>query len=136
LDPIFEKLDKRKAIIFFHPSSCHITVGTGEAATVEIVNPIPRLVRPMMEFMFDSTRAVANMLLLGTAQRCSDITFVVCHCGPALAPLFERIVGFSKLMKAGGLTLTVEEATAVILDRFYFDLAGFPFPTLIRVYCS
>jgi 6-methylsalicylate decarboxylase len=132
LNSVFEKLNKRKAIVFFHPTSCHITIGEGEAATVEVVNPQPRLVRPMMEFMFDSTRAVANLLLSGTAQRCSDITFVVCHCGAALAPLFERIVGFSKLMRAGGITLTVKEATAVIQNRFYFDLAGFPFPTQIQ----
>ena len=99
LEPVFERLNERKAIVFFHPTSCHITTGTAEAATVELVNPQPRLVRPMMEFMFDSTRAVANLLLFGTAQRCSDITFVVCHCGAALAPLLERIVGFSKLMR-------------------------------------
>lgn len=137
LDPVFDRLSARRAIVFLHPTSCHYvrSVGAGSATVVETVHPLPQHPAPMMEFMFDSTRAVSNLLLSGTVTRCSGITFLACHCGATLPPMLERIAAFGKILDSGNedaLAPTAEEIKSILRTRFYFDLAGFPFPDQIH----
>ena len=53
-DPLYAELNRRRAVMFMHPTSptcpCCQTLPLG-------------FPRPMIEFMFETTRAVANMLL-------------------------------------------------------------------------
>ena len=44
----------------------------------------------LLEFPFDTTRAVASLTFSGTLDRCSQIMFIVPHCGGTL-PLAERV---------------------------------------------
>ncbi|KAL1964781.1 hypothetical protein VTN77DRAFT_6648 [Rasamsonia byssochlamydoides] len=144
LDPVFDLLSTRKAVVFLHPTSCHIVrtggVGSGEsgsasvsaATVVETVNPIPHHPAPMLEFMFDTTRAISNLLLCGTAKRCAGITFLACHCGAVLPPVLERVAAFSRILGSSKASLTADEAKSILRSRFYFDLAGFPFPDQIQ----
>ncbi|KKA20923.1 Uncharacterized protein T310_5063 [Rasamsonia emersonii CBS 393.64] len=143
LDPVFDRLSARKAIVFLHPTSCHYvrTVevgGSGESGSesttvVETFHPLPQHPAPMLEFMFDSTRAISNLLLSGTVKRCSGITFLACHCGATLPPMLERIAAFGKIPGSKSEdALTAEEIKSTLRTRFYFDLAGFPFPDQIH----
>jgi predicted TIM-barrel fold metal-dependent hydrolase len=111
LDPLFEVLDARGAVVFVHPTSpvCGAATSLGRP-------------RPLLEFFFDTTRAVANYLLNSGPQRFPAVEMVVPHAGAALPVLFDRVTGFV----ARGATraeATVDDLHAG-LARLWFDLAG------------
>ncbi|KAJ5183361.1 hypothetical protein N7492_000977 [Penicillium capsulatum] len=127
--PVFDKLCERGATVFFHPTSCHLPHDNGD---VERVTPVPGLPNPVMEFMFDSTRALSSLFLSGTVQRCPGITFLICHCGATFPPIAARIAEFSSLLTADGNAITEKEIKELLQTRFYIDLAGVPFPDQIH----
>jgi 6-methylsalicylate decarboxylase len=83
----------------------------------------------MMEFLFDETHAVANLLLSGTVSKYLHITFITSHCGATLPPLLDRVGSFASLVGAGDKT---HEFRNLLRERFFFDMAGFPFPDQIH----
>ena len=126
LDAVFRKLNERKAIVFMHPTTCCLS---GSSAA----KPLNQYPSPMLEFFFDTTRAVTNLLLSGTVERNPNITFLVSHCGATLPPLVERLTNFAAIIGAPS-SLTSDQVKELFKTRFYFDLAGFPFPDLIHGY--
>ncbi len=119
LDPLFAELNRRRAVVFMHPTSptcpCCQTLSLGYP-------------RPMIEFMFETTRAVTNLLLTGTLDRFPDIRLIVPHAGSAVPVLADRIVGLSP---AVSLPNPVDpDRFFATLRRLYYDLAGFPLPRL------
>jgi predicted TIM-barrel fold metal-dependent hydrolase len=133
LDPIFTHLNTRKAIIFIHPTSCNVLLHedpySHASPQVQTIDPLPQFARPMLEFMFDETRAVINILLSGLLQRCPDIKIIMSHCGCALPTLLERVASFAAVF---GGEYRGEEFRGLLRSRFWFDLAGFPFPEQIH----
>jgi len=127
LDPIFEKLNMRKAILFIHPTTCNLLAPGGQVQTMK---PLEKYPRPMMEFMFDETRAIANLLLSGTVSKYPQITFIMSHCGCVLPPIIDRIGSFASLLSGGDNESS--HFRKLLRERFYFDLAGFPFPDQIH----
>ncbi|KAI1498196.1 amidohydrolase [Biscogniauxia marginata] len=126
LDPVFEKLNSREAIVFIHPTSCNLL---GPGGQLQAGQPLEQYPRSMMEFMFDETRAIANLLLSGTVAKYSKITFIMSHCGCVLPSIVDRIGTFGAL---GSGENKGEEFRKSLRERFYFDLAGFPFPDQIH----
>jgi hypothetical protein len=74
---------------------------------------------------------LTNLIRSGTVSRYTDIRRVIPHCGSALTSLLERIAGFSTMILKKEHAMTSEEMKRVINERFWFDLAGFPFPDQI-----
>jgi 6-methylsalicylate decarboxylase len=111
LDPVFDELNRRGAVVFIHPTSpiCWQQSALGYP-------------RPMIEFTFDSTRAVVNLIFSGTTTRCPKVRFIVPHAGGTLPFLARRIAMFTRGLTAGGTPIGVEEH----LRRLYYDLAGSP----------
>lgn len=128
LDPVFEKLNARKAVLFIHPTTCNLLAAGSQ---VQAATPLPSFPRPMMEFMFDETRAVTNLLLSGTVSKYTDIKFIMSHCGCTLPTIIDRVGAFATLIKPGAESQS-EEFRRLLRERFYFDLAGFPFPNQIH----
>ncbi|OQD84346.1 hypothetical protein PENANT_c013G05397 [Penicillium antarcticum] len=129
-DRVFDKLSERKTIAFFHPTTCLIShPGDGSLSKV---NPIPGFSAPMMEFMFDSNRALMNLLTSGTVDRCPGITFLACHCGGTFPPILQRVAEFSPMISGLGNAMSAEKMKSLLQTRFYFDLAGVPFPDQIH----
>lgn len=126
LDKVFAKLNERNAILFMHPTSC------SAHQTPNAERPLNQYPAPMMEFFFDTTRAVVNLLLSKTVSRYRNITFLVSHCGATLPALVERFTSFAASVLGQGSTLTSDEVKRLFSTRFYFDLAGFPFPDQIH----
>ena len=108
LDPVFDELNRRTAVVFIHPTSpiCWQQSALGYP-------------RPMIEFTFDSTRAVVNLIFSGTTTRCPKLRFIVPHAGGTLPFLARRIAMFGRGL-AGGIS------TEEHLRRLYYDLAGSP----------
>jgi predicted TIM-barrel fold metal-dependent hydrolase len=126
LDEVFARLNDRKAIVFMHPTSCHAQ------STPEADRPLSQYPAPVLEFFFDTTRAVVNLILSGTVERYPNITYLVSHCGGALPPLLERFSSFSSVVLEGQKGVSSQEVKNLFNSRFYFDLAGFPFPDQIH----
>jgi len=111
LDPVFDELNRRGAAMFIHPTSpaCWERTALGYP-------------RPMIEFMFDSTRAVVNLILSGTLERCPNIRVIVPHAGGTLPFLARRIVSISSIF-----TVDKSKCPAGVmayLKRLNYDLAA------------
>jgi predicted TIM-barrel fold metal-dependent hydrolase len=111
MDPVFDELNRRSAVVFIHPTSpiCWQQSALGYP-------------RPMIEFTFDSTRAVVNLIFSGTTTRCPKLRFIVPHAGGTLPFLARRIGMFGRLGGMGETPVSAEEQ----LRRLYYDLAGSP----------
>ncbi|KAH9205497.1 hypothetical protein DL95DRAFT_348311 [Leptodontidium sp. 2 PMI_412] len=130
LDRVLAKLDERKAVVFLHPSSCNLILpdpSTG-GSKVEVVKVLP-YPRPMMEFMFDETRTVANLLLSDSLVKYPNITYIMSHCGCTLPPIIDRIGAFDAIVHGRGNKS--QDFKGLLQKRFFFDLAGVPFPDQI-----
>ena len=122
LDKVFALLDERKATVFMHPTSpCFCR----EGLEPQIYNPLPKYPAPMLEFEFDASRALTNMLLSGLLSRYLHLDFIITHCG-GVFPLIERVAGISAMVSPDH-ALSAEKIGALLRDRFWFDLAGMPF---------
>ncbi|KAJ4267115.1 polyketide beta-ketoacyl-synthase [Fusarium torreyae] len=132
LDPVFAYLNTRKTALFIHPTTCNILAPLGSNAQpqMQAATPLEKYPRPMMEFMFDETRAIANLLLSGTVARSPDIKFIMSHCGCALPSMLDRIGSFATLIS--GAESQTAEFQRLLREKFFFDLAGFPLPNAIH----
>jgi predicted TIM-barrel fold metal-dependent hydrolase len=113
LEPLFEQLDRRHARIFIHPTSPLCWEQTSFGRT-----------RAMVEFLFDTSRAVVNMVLNGVVARHPNIEFIVPHAGAALPVIADRVAAFAFILE----DLAPETDVYRDLARLHFDLAGFPLP--------
>jgi predicted TIM-barrel fold metal-dependent hydrolase len=116
-DAVMAELHRRKVVTFLHPTSpaCFEATALGHP-------------RPVMEFLFDTTRAVANMVVNGTLARYPDVRLIVPHAGAALPVIADRVAGFADLFGLGGLQPGAIDVVGT-LQRLYYEVgAGMPFP--------
>jgi 6-methylsalicylate decarboxylase len=122
LRPVFEELDRRRAVVFFHPM----------AATY--ANPLPHIPAPSLEFPFETTRAITSLLYGGTLARCRAARFVFAHAGGAVPFLALRI---ARLTARSEFAACVPEGVLAELRRLHFDTAlaanEFAFGPLLRL---
>ncbi len=120
--PLFDELDRRRAVVFFHPT----------AATYP--NPLPHIPAPSLEFPFETTRAITSMLYGGTLSRCRAARFVFAHAGGALPFLALRI---ARLTARPEFAECVPDGVLTELRRLHFDTAlaanEFAFGPLLRL---
>jgi 6-methylsalicylate decarboxylase len=112
--PIFEELNRRKAIVFVHP-----TVPTCCTSLVPGVAP------STTEYLFDTTRAITSFLVNGTFTRFPDVRFIFCHSGGTAPVLANRIA--TLLSKE-----ILEKMPNGVLGEFqklYFDVANATTPS-------
>lgn len=115
-DPVFAELDQRKARVLVHPTS----PACWEQTSL-------RRPRPMLEFLFDTTRAVVNLVLNGTIARHPDLRLIIPHGGATLPVIADRVAMFS-------LALGVDPSVDVLRDLagLHFDLSGTPLPRQLK----
>lgn len=120
MDPVFAELDRRGAVVFIHPTapSC--------PGCLDISMGYPR---PMIEFIFETTRAVTNLILTGTLDKYPNIRIIVPHAGATLPVIADRVVGLSPALQLS--RPITEEDFFGKLRGFYYDTAGFPVPRLL-----
>jgi predicted TIM-barrel fold metal-dependent hydrolase len=81
--PMLEELNRRKATVFIHP-------------TVSISGRVlPDIMPQVIEFPFDTTRAIVSLVINGVTVKYPDIKFIFSHAGgttPFLANRIDRIL--------------------------------------------
>jgi len=116
--PLLAELDRRRTPVFVHPAS-----PPGYQA-VSLGRP-----RAMLEFIFDSTRTVSDLVFNGRLQRYPDIPWIFTHGGGTLPLLTQRMELFRSVVPVDGTTGAVGPAVPVPdQGRLWFDMAGTPFP--------
>ena len=68
--PIMEELNRRKALVYTHPTAANCCV-----------NLVPTQQPVMIEFGTDTTRTIADIVFSGNARRFSDIRWIFSHAG-------------------------------------------------------
>ena len=109
-EPVWRELDRRNARVLLHPTSpaCWEETSFGRP-------------RPMLEFFFDTTRVVVDLVLNGTVARSPDLELIVPHAGATLPLLADRVSAFARL-------LAPDVDVLRDIGRLQFDLAGFAIP--------
>lgn len=125
LEPLYAEVDRRHAVIFIHPTSPACACCDRMSAAYP---------QPMIEFMFETTRSVTDLVLSGVLDRYPNLTIIVPHAGAALPALSERIeLLLPMLAKAGAPR---KPSIVEALGRLHFDLAGAPVPHLLDALLS
>ena len=75
----------------------------------------------MIEFLFDMTRAVVDLVLAGTIAGHADIEFIIPHAAATLPMIVDRVGVFSRLLDAGASADVLRD-----IARLHYDLAGLP----------
>jgi len=111
LDPVFDELNRRVTVVFLHPTSpaCVERASLGYAP-------------PLMEFAFDTTRAVTHLVLSGTLERCPDLRLIVPHAGGAIPYLADRI-GLLASRFVPGASERAPAGPKAYFRQLYYDLA-------------
>jgi predicted TIM-barrel fold metal-dependent hydrolase len=113
LSPLLEELNRRKAVVYAHPT---IPDCCGHL--------LPEAPVPMIEYGTDTTRSIASLVLSGATSRHPDIRWIFAHAGGTMPFLLERF-----LFQAGVQSKTPEGAKKIPngvlfeLRRLYFDTA-------------
>lgn len=108
--PVFDELNRRKAVVYVHPTSCSCSRGL-----------FPDQPDSLIEFPHDTTRTVASLLFSGTFTRCPDIRFIFSHAGGTVPYLATRMAILGSIDK--GLAQHVPGGVMPILRRLYYDTA-------------
>jgi predicted TIM-barrel fold metal-dependent hydrolase len=97
-DELFYELNRRKVVVLVHPS-------------IPPLDTLPVIIKPaVLEFVFDTTRAIANLIHRGATKRFPDIRFIFSHGGGTVPFIAWRITyGNKKIINQ--------------LKRFYYDTA-------------
>ena len=97
-DELFFELNRRKVVVFVHPS-------------VPPLDTLPMIIKPaILEFVFDTTRAIVNLIHRGATKRFPDIRFIFSHAG-GTAPFITWRITF-------GNKKVIDQ-----LKHFYYDTA-------------
>jgi 6-methylsalicylate decarboxylase len=108
-EPIFQELNRRKSVVFIHPTSpsCWQQCAMGYP-------------RPILEFPFDTARAVTNLIFSGTLERFPEISIIIPHNGGTIPILAGRIAGVGSRLRLGP---PGTKDALTYLRRLYYDTA-------------
>src|SRR6266478_1558257 len=113
-DQWFEELNRRGPTLFVHP-----TFTKAAQTSLNGLNP------SVLEFMFDTTRMIANMVATGAKKRFSNIKIISTHGGGTIPFLVSRIQTLEHTFGVGPgrIELSPEEIREGIAS-FYYDLTA------------
>jgi 6-methylsalicylate decarboxylase len=108
-DPVFDELNRRKAIVYTHPTlndCCR--------------NLVPGVAPSSIEYGTDTSRAIARMILSGASQRYPDIRLIWSHAGGTMPFLIGR---FMRIGASERYAKTLPQGFLPEMQRFYYDTA-------------
>jgi predicted TIM-barrel fold metal-dependent hydrolase len=107
--PLYEELNRRKSVVFVHPTTPVHPVQIGGLSV------------SMLEFPFDTTRAIASLIFGGVIHAYPGIRWIFSHAGGAMPYLSGRLEMVSRVNPR--LREYVPEGLPQVLRSLYFDCA-------------
>ncbi len=120
LEPLYAELNRRQAVVFVHPTSPRTSCGCDVAGELSLGYPTT-----MIEFFFDTSRSITDMVLSGTLDKYPNMRVIVPHAGSVLPMVASRVDLFGK--KFFNKSTSMHDA----LRSLYYDLAGMPLPDML-----
>jgi 6-methylsalicylate decarboxylase len=114
--PIFDELERRQAVVYFHPTAAKCCA-----------NLLPVVTPAVIEFAFDTTRAIVSLLFSGTLARCPHIRFLFSHGGGTLPMLAGRIAATARNRK--DLAEVAPNGVMQEFKKLYYDTVSVFDPT-------
>ncbi len=108
-NPLFEELNRRKAIVYVHPH-----------AAACCMNLIAEVNESVIEYGTDTTRAINSMIFTGASTRYPNIQWIWSHAGGTMPFLIERMVNLAKIPQVAA---KLPNGLMHELKRFYYDTA-------------
>jgi predicted TIM-barrel fold metal-dependent hydrolase len=115
---LYAELDRRRAVVFVHPvrppldNFAQFSYSTG-----------------LTELVFDTTRAMANLMFTGALARFPNIRFILPHAGGVTPYLLFRLSGQDRNPR---LRDKIPDGVAAYLRRLYSDVAQSAAPLSLR----
>ena len=110
-DPVFEELNRRKAVVFTHPTS-----NTACTHRQDWLGPAP------IDYATDTTRAIAEYVFKGASQRFPDVRMIFSHAGGTMPYLAQRFINGG----AGKFKSIVPDGFLAEARKLYYDTAQVP----------
>jgi len=108
--PLWSELDRRKAVVFTHPT---------DAACC--VNPVGQVMgETVVEFAADTTRTIGSLVFSGTSARFPNIKFVFSHGGGIMPFVIDR---FHNQAADPASAALLPHGVEYELKRFFYDTA-------------
>lgn len=106
--PVMEELNRRKAVVFVHPTTptCCRTLMPGVAT---VIAEVPQ----------DTARTILSLLYTGTVARFKNIRFIFSHAGGTMPMLAGRFSDYAPK----DLKKKIPKGVVHELGRFYYDIA-------------
>ena len=117
--PVFEELNRRKAIAYFHPLA--------PACCTRVFPDLPEEAN-LVEIPYDTARTVMGFLLTGAFRRYPDIKFVFSHSGGAV-PMFAG--RFKRLTQTTDLSKVAPDGLDAEFKKLYYETANANSPPTI-----
>jgi len=108
-NPVFEELNRREAVVFTHPITANCCA-----------NLIPNIGDGAIEWQTDTTRAIAQMIFGGAADRYPNVRMIWSHGGGTMPFLIERFVNMAKSPQ---FAAKFPQGFAAAAAKFYYDTA-------------
>jgi len=109
--PVFEELNRRKAIVYFHPYAPN--------CCGSLMSYVPEF---LIEYPYDTGRTVLSLLMSGTLTRLHDIRWMVSHAGGPVPMLAGRINDLTKFSK--NRAEFAPNGVDAELQRLYYETAN------------
>jgi 6-methylsalicylate decarboxylase len=106
--PVYEELNRRKAVIYVHPTTPDCCRGL-----------VPGIPPGSIEYATDSTRTIAHVVFSGTAMKFPDIRWIFSHSGGTLPFLTGRFIRLAQERKLANLP----NGPMPEFRKFYYELA-------------
>jgi predicted TIM-barrel fold metal-dependent hydrolase len=109
--PVFDELNRRKAVVYTHPTTPN--------CCVNLARDVPDVA---VEYGADTTRTIVNLIFSGASQRYQDISFIFSHGGGVLTAVAERLqIQMERLPQFKGKV--THDMVQHELNRFFYDTA-------------
>jgi 6-methylsalicylate decarboxylase len=106
--PIYEELNRRKAVVYVHPTTPACCRGL-----------VPGIPPGSIEYATDSTRTIAHVVFSGTTTKFPDIRWIFSHSGGTLPFLTGRFIRLAEERKPAHLP----NGPLPELRKFHYELA-------------
>ena len=130
LAPVYEELNRRKAVVYVHPIEANCCRNIVKDVTDTVV-----------EYGADTTRTIASLIFSGTTTRFPDMTWIFSHAGGMMPFVIERFLSGVETEVVPGIVTkgqgnvpprNVPKGALYELRRMYYDTAQATNPVAMR----